>query len=117
MPCRTKSHAVILPVWRTIARRNSHLEELRLDRCNYAFGNFVLNGEHVGHREVVAFDPQMRAVAGIDQLRRYAQPLAGMAHIAVQRVARAELIGGLISERESRAADDNAKPAISARAP
>ena len=52
------------------------LEKLRLDRRDHTLGNFVLNGEHVGHREIVAFGPQMGAIAGIDQLRRDAQPLA-----------------------------------------
>ena len=95
------------------------LEKLGLDRRDHAFCNLVLDREHVGHRNVIAFRPKVRAIPSVDQLRRDAQPLPRMAHVPVQRIARAEQIGGLpgidvcVAQREGRAADDDAKPAVS----
>jgi len=93
------------------------LEQFGLDRTRDALGDLVLNGEGVGHLQIVALRPEVMAVDGIDQLRRYPKLRRGVADTPFQHIARAELacdlsnVGQSVLQREARIACRDAKPA------
>src|SRR6516164_9910664 len=60
-------------------------------RAGDALGDFVLDGKHVGQLTVVSVGPEMVPGFGIDQLRRYPDPIAGTTDAAFDHVAHAEL--------------------------
>jgi hypothetical protein len=71
-------------------------QKLGLDRAGDAARDFVLHGEDLGELAVVALRPEVRAGAGIDELRRDPHALARLAHAAFEHVAHAELARGLL---------------------
>ena len=78
-------------------------------------GDLVLDGEHVAHLSVVALGPQVVAVGHLDQLRRDAQSVPGLAHAALEHRVDVELRryfidrGRLPLERKRRRARRDAK--------
>src|SRR4029077_18536432 len=54
--------------------------------------DFVLDGKYVVDRTVIAFGPDVRAVAGVDKLRRYANSVAALANAALQNVPHTKLL-------------------------
>ncbi len=55
----------------------------------------VLQREDVVEVAVVALGPDVVAGIGVDELRRDAHPMAGLAHAALDDVARAQLLANL----------------------
>ena len=54
-------------------------------------GDLILDGEHVRHLAVVALRPEVIAVGRAYELRRDADPVAGLAHTPFQDVLHIEL--------------------------
>jgi hypothetical protein len=52
--------------------------------------DFVLDGEDVVHLTVVAFRPQVKAIARLDELRRNTKPIARLANTACKDSGDAE---------------------------
>src|SRR5215475_7834355 len=63
---------------------------LHLSRQNE--GDFILDGENVVDRAVIAFGPDVRAAIGIDKLGRYANALTALANAALQSVSHTKLL-------------------------
>ena len=55
-------------------------------------GDFVLDGENVVDGAVIAFRPEVRAVVGVDQLRRDPDAVAALANAALQNVSHTKLL-------------------------
>ena len=97
-------------------------QQVGLDGCGDAAGDFVLHGEDVAELPVVPFGPVMAAGHRVDELRADAQPLAGPAHAAFEHVADAKLARDLLHiDRavlvdERRVAGDDEQPADAGRA-
>src|SRR5205085_9042378 len=86
------------------------------DSTDDALGELILNGENVLDRAVVTLRPDVVAVARIDQLRRDAHTIPGLAHAAFENVAYAELTSDLTHidrftfVSEGRVAGDDEQP-------
>ena len=65
--------------------------EMRFDSGDDGVGDFILYRENVLQIAIVALGPKMFVVHRIDQLRRYAYPVAAAPHAALDHVAHAEL--------------------------
>ena len=65
-------------------------QQLDLQHLDDAAGDLVLHREHVREHPVEALGPQILAGIRVDELRREADPLAGLAHAALQDVAHAQ---------------------------
>ncbi len=68
---------------------------MRLDHRRDAFGDPVLEVEHILDRAVELLRPEMRTGDAVDQLRRDPQPVAGAPHAAFEHVADAEVLRDL----------------------
>src|SRR4051794_16009341 len=69
IPCRTRSHAVMLPVWGGDCEVGYAPEDLRLNRPDDPLGYFILDREYIRHLDVVAIGPDVMIIAHVDQLR------------------------------------------------
>ena len=78
-------------------RRLGHalVEQRDLQRTDDGTGDVVLNLEDVVDLAVVGLGPDVEAVVGTDELRRYAQDVAGLAHAAFEYVGDAERLGDI----------------------
>src|SRR6516225_10790780 len=87
-------------------------------RAGDALCDLVLDGKHVGQLAVVPIDPEMVPGFGIDQLRRYPDPIAGMTDAAFDHVTHAQLachladIHGWALVSEGRAARNHKEGAV-----
>src|ERR1043166_1213116 len=73
-----------------------HFEQLRFDSARYAFGNFVLDSEHVGQFQIIAFGPDMLPRSRVDELSRNSYLLPGLAHAAFDQIFNAKLLRDLL---------------------
>ena len=64
-----------------LATRERHLQRRR-----HGGGDFVLDGKDVGHGAVISLRPDMGVGGNVDELRRDAKPVAGLADAAFQQV-------------------------------
>src|SRR5690349_7701773 len=55
-------------------------DDSRRDSTNDALGDLVLNGKNIFERAVVTLRPDVVAIACVDQLRRDAHTVTGLAH-------------------------------------
>src|SRR4029077_17536955 len=66
--------------------------ELGLQLVGYRFGDLTLNREDIGEVAVVSLRPEMRIVAGIDQLRVHPHATAHALHAAFHQMRDPELL-------------------------
>ena len=77
--------------WRG-ARHRRRAEQGELQRLDHLARNVVLHDEDVVERAVIRLRPEVVAVRRLDQLRRDADLVAGLAHAALQDVRDVELL-------------------------
>ena len=92
-------------------------------RAGNRLGDLFLHREHALQLAVVAFGPEMRAVAGLDELRGDAHLVPVLAHRALDEMGRVQGLGDglnvavLAFELEGRGAGDDAQGSGPWRAP
>ena len=70
--------------------------QARRERADHAFGDAILQLEHILQRAVEFVRPEMGARRGIDQLAGDADAVAGLAHAAFEHVAHAQFARDLL---------------------
>jgi hypothetical protein len=69
--------------------------EMDLELIGDGGGDFILDGEDVGHLAVVTLGPEMVSIRGLDELGRHADAVTGLADAPFQNMLDAELAGDL----------------------
>jgi hypothetical protein len=106
-------------MWRLVSHtRCFGHDDLWPDRVDNLVSDFVLQFENVGQMPIVPVGPQVNAVAGVDQLGGYPDPIRCLTHTPLEHVAHAQLfchfadINRFAFECEAGIAGDNEEPAL-----